>query len=368
MYIVLAATTDLSYDQRMQRTASALAAAGHKVLLIGRKKKKSIPLPTSWIYATERISCFFEKGKLFYIEFNLRLFLKLIRCNADVLCCADLDTMVAGSMAKRLKGCKLVYDAHEFFTEVPELSNRGLVKTIWEIVGNMTVPSADLCYTVGQKLADILSAKYKRQFAFVRNMPTKYSGMVTVPAQNVTNEPYFIYTGAVNAGRGIALLIEVFAGLPYRLVVAGDGDLLQQMKALHITRYPEAKVDFTGYLTPEALRNLTSGAIAGFNLLEADCLNYTYSLANKFFDYVMAGIPQICIKLPEYEALNEEYEVALLTGHDAFEVSKNIQKLIDDKELQEKLRLNCMQAAKVWNWENEQKKLLRLIDTLQHKL
>lgn len=52
----------------------------------------------------------------------------------------------------------------------------------------------------------------------------------------------------------------------------------------------------------------------GINLLTDEGLSYRYSLANKFFDYVHAGIPQICIAFPEYKKLNVEHEVALLTN------------------------------------------------------
>ena len=47
-------------------------------------------------------------------------------------------------------------------------------------------------------------------------------------------------------------------------------------------------------------------------LFENNGLNQYYSLANRFFDYIMAGVPQVCVDYPEYKVLNDEFEIASL--------------------------------------------------------
>ena len=76
-HIVFTVTTDLSYDQRMIKICSSLAKAGYEVTLVGRKRRSSIAIvPTT--YKQKRLFCFFDKGKLFYAEYNLRLFFYLL--------------------------------------------------------------------------------------------------------------------------------------------------------------------------------------------------------------------------------------------------------------------------------------------------
>jgi uncharacterized protein (DUF302 family) len=65
---------DLSYDQRMQRICSSLASAGYDVTLVGRKLKSSKELKNQ-LFKQMRLKCFINKGKFFYLEYNIRLFL-----------------------------------------------------------------------------------------------------------------------------------------------------------------------------------------------------------------------------------------------------------------------------------------------------
>ena len=71
--LIFTVTTDLTYDQRMIRICTSLANAGYNVTLVGRKLKASLPLTTQ-PFLQKRLFCFFEKGKLFYAEYNIRLF------------------------------------------------------------------------------------------------------------------------------------------------------------------------------------------------------------------------------------------------------------------------------------------------------
>ena len=43
-HITFTVTTDLTYDQRMIRICTSLAAAGYAITLVGRKLQSSIPL------------------------------------------------------------------------------------------------------------------------------------------------------------------------------------------------------------------------------------------------------------------------------------------------------------------------------------
>ncbi len=146
-----------------------------------------------------------------------------------------------------------------------------------------------------------------------------------------------------------------------QLVLAGEGDLSlllhQKSKDLGL----DDRVLFLGYVKPEDLKNLTAKAWLGLNLLENRGLSYYYSLANKFFDCVQAGVPVLTMDFPEYRALNEQHEVAILLEELSPEsVATAIRALLNDTDLYEKLRQNCLVARQEWNWEQEQKTLLEI--------
>ena len=185
MKLVFTVTNDLQYDQRMQRICSALSAEGHEVTLVGRVRKTSTTLHTT-TYQQIRLACWFEKGKLFYLEFNLRLFGWLFfQKGFDVYTGIDLDTLMPCLGVARMKGKKCYYDAHEYFSEVPEVVDRPLIKRIWEMVARLCIPRVDRAYTVGPALAQIFQERYGIPFQVVRNVP-----ICTAAHQNISTSTH----------------------------------------------------------------------------------------------------------------------------------------------------------------------------------
>lgn len=364
MKLVFSVTNDLRYDQRMQRICSALSGVGHEVTLVGRLRRHSPTLPER-PYQQVRLNCFFEKGKLFYLEYNLRLLLWLLWQNFDVYTGIDLDTILPNLLVAKLKGKKCFYDAHEYFSEVPEVVDRPIIKAIWEGVAQLCIPRVDRAYTVGPALAQVFQERYGKPFAAVRNVPTRSTPPSTSERFNSSTErPVLLYQGVLNAGRGLEIAIEAMQRIDGAVLwLAGEGDLSNQLRQLTQDLHVEEKVRFLGYLTPEALRNITKQASIGLNLLENRGLSYYYSLANKAFDYVQAGIPSIQMNFPEYLALQQEHRVFYLINRLEVEVLvQAVEHLLADNELYLALQENCRKAAVEWCWEREKGYLAELYE------
>ena len=121
----------------------------------------------------------------------------------------------------------------------------------------------------------------------------------------------------------------------------------------------EGAVRFLGYLEPDALREHTRNAWLGINLLEAKGQSYWYSLSNKFFDYVHAGLPQLAMDFPEYRRYNEEHEVAILLPEASpGAIAEAIAGLKANPARWQELRANCLRARKAWNWQAVEPELL----------
>ncbi len=357
--ILFTVINDLTYDQRMQRICRSLSKAGYDVTLVGRQLPHSIALPIE-PYKQVRLKCLFNKGKFFYIEYNLRLLFFIIAKKLEVIGAVDADTLMGCTMAGKMKQIKLVLDAHEYFPYVPELNNRPLASNIWKMVERMCIPAMDQCYTVGQKLAEQYSKEYGKPFQVIRNLPYKQtSGSLTEKT-----EKFILYQGALNEGRGLEELLEAIEIMDVKLKIAGEGDLSnklrQKTRQLGITH----KVEFLGYLKPAELRELTAKAFIGYNLLNAASWSYYYSLSNKFFEYIQAGIPCITNSFPEYEAINEEHEVAWLTELKVEKIQEAIEELFNNSSLYQRLQNNCKAAAEVYNWEQEEQQLLKVYESL----
>ncbi len=359
--IVCTVTNDLITDQRMQRIATTLQENGYDVTLVGRELKDKYETDP-YVFNTHRIKCLFNNGFLFYAEYNVRLFLYLIFHSYDIINSVDLDTVIAGIFASKIMGKKVVLDAHEDFIESPEIVNRPKVKRFWSLIEKFAFSRVQLLYTVSGSIAEKFSKRYNREVGLIRNMPESKDRQVL---QKKSQKFVVLYQGALNIGRAIPQLIEAFQELDMELWLAGDGDLkadiLRQIDELGI----QDKVKYLGKLKPEELRLVTQQADLGVNLLEHLGESYYYSLANKFFDYVMAEIPQVCIDFPEYRRLNTEFEVAVLLDNvKPLTIREKLQNLRVNSTLLEKLTSNCRLAKKSWNWETEEKKLIEYYQAL----
>lgn len=354
--IICTVTNDLSYDQRMQRICKSLSSAGYNVLLVGRKQKHSISL-LSQDFRQRRLYCFFSKGIMFYAEYNIRLFIFLLFQKASIFCAIDLDTILPVFFISIIKNKKRVYDAHELFTEQIEIVSRPLMHHFWKIIEKFMVPRFEYGYTVNGFIQQELNKQYKVNYVVIRNLPICSS--LKISSANHQSNRLIIYQGAVNKGRCFETLIPAMKQVNGHLIICGNGNYFKQVKMLIKDNNLGEKVELKGYLTPQALRQLTPEAMIGLTLFESSGLNQYHSLSNRFFDYIMAGIPQICMAYPEYKIINEKYEVAMLiedSEEDTIAIALN--NLLSNTVVYTMLQENCLKARTILNWEKEENNLI----------
>lgn len=352
--IYLAVTTDLSFDQRMIRICGSLAKAGYEVILVGRRKSNSAPLlPTP--YYQKRLNCFFEKGKLFYAEYNTRLFFYLLFKRMDAICAVDLDTILPCYYISKLKKIKNIFDAHEYFSEQKEIVTRPRIYRIWRWIEKKYMPRFKSGYTVSLSIANAFREKYAVSYEVIRNLPLPKPDN----SGTATGKKIILYQGAINEARGLEYLIPAMRHIDAKLHLYGDGNFVMQANEIIRLNNLQEKVFIKNQLLPEELDNITQQAYIGINLVENTGFNQYYSLANKFFDYIQHGIPQVSMNYPEYSRINEQYHIALLIGElNVPVVEKAITRLLTDEKLYTELKNNCLKAKKELNWQEEEKKLL----------
>lgn len=364
----------MTYDQRMQRICTTLAEANYEVLLVGRKLANSKKLEP-FSFQTKRLYCFFKKGAKFYAEYNIRLFLFLFFNRFDAVCSIDLDTILSGFYVAKWKRKIQIYDAHEYFTEVPELVERPKVKAIWERIADKTIPNIRYAYTVGEGLRKIFTERYGVPFGVFRNVPFAITKEIeTTEIQRVINvyniqkmaKKVILYQGALNDGRGLEETIKAMQFIDNaELWLAGEGDLSEQLRQLTKDLKLEKKVKFLGFVLPNDLKAITQLSDIGLNLLKNKGLSYYFSLANKCFDYIQAEKPALHRNFPEYQAINEAFDVSILLADLETETIVNaLKKLLDNPLIYNQLKENCHKAKTVYTWEKEGAKLVEFYNAI----
>ena len=351
--IYFTVTNDLDTDQRMIRICTSLAHQGYEIMLVGRQLGNPAS-PEQLPFDRKKLRCLFNKGFLFYAEYNVRLLVYLLFKKIDLVCAIDLDTVVPCYCISRIKKIPRVYDAHELFCEMKEVVTRPRVHSFWKGLEKYFVPRFAKGYTVSDAIAKEFSRMYGSDYAVIRNLP------VLREFQSTGKKPQSIlYQGAVNQGRCFETLIPAMAIVDAVLIICGDGNFLQQARAL-VTKYSlENKVLFEGRKSPAVLRDYTLNASIGVTLFENNGLSNYLSLGNRFFDYMHAGIPQLCVNFPSYNEINGQYEVALLINDaDPASIAVGLNRLLHDEELYQRLTGNAMEARKIFNWQNEEKILI----------
>ncbi len=357
-HITICSTSFAEYDRRMQRIADVLIDDGYDVSWVCRSKSKLIANKKVRLVVVHPM---FSGGVLFYFWYNVLIFIKLIFSKSSLIYAVDMDTVLPCYVACKLKKIKLVFDAHEYFSEVPELQHKKLKQRIWEYLANSICPKIKNNITVSSSLAELFEKKYQTPYTLIRNIP--FSKKKISQSQNKTD---IVYLGVINQGRGIELAIQAMPYFPdKKLTIIGGGDLMKEMERLANKLEVNHQVSFLGFVAPEKIHQILSDAWIGINMLDNLSLSYYYSLANKFFDYANANLPSVNMDFPEYRSLMSEYKTGVLAQkYDLSSLKEAIQKL-ENPVFYKKCVENCIEAKKHWNWEKESKKLVGFMKNLQ---
>ena len=364
MKVILCVTNDVITDRRVTRIACSLMKIFDTVTVVGRFIPKAVEMPLI-PFGVKRMRLLFRKKFLFYTEYNIRLFFYLLFSKADIIVANDLDTLPAAFYAARFLKCHLVYDSHEFFTEVPELAGRPFIRNIWLMIERLLLPSLINCYTVSDSIANAYNKLYGIGMKVIRNLPYK-NQCLKAGNRMPGGDKVLLYQGSLNKGRGLELVIRAIPFMDnVRLLLVGTGDIETKLKRLVSELNVQSSVEFAGRVRPEDLPEFALRADAGISLERPEGLSYIYSLPNKLFDYIQSGLPVVVSDLPEMSAVVQKYGAGKVTAADDPEkLGSEIMDFLNDAELLQDIRKRLVKAAEELCWENEEDKLLDIYKNL----
>jgi len=362
--VIVSVSNDLATDQRVKKVCNSLRALNLEILLVGRLLADSMELNRP--YQCKRMKLYFNKGALFYAEYNIRLFFLLLFSKVDIYHSNDLDTLLANYLASRIRRKPLIYDSHEYFTGVPEIQNKPLVKGIWLFIEKWIFPKLKYIFTVNPSIAQLYKDEYHKDLLIMRNMPVKQDlGKGKTKAElGLPEDKHIIITqgAGINIDRGIEEAVEAMQYLNDTcFVIVGNGDVVPQLKERVKELNLEEVVIFKGRMPYSEMMQYTQHAELGLTLDKDTNINYRFSLPNKVFDYIHAGVPVLASKVVEVKKIIEDYQVGLLIdNHEPKHIAEQIKKALNDQELRMLWQQNIIRATEELHWGHEEVSLQKV--------
>ncbi len=335
----------------------------------------------------ERISSFLPRSKFlnkcysrlikpFYemTAFEYFMLEKISQFEADVYHAHDFPCLKAAVYAARKRKIPLIYDAHEIYYSQRMFPDAVQQKYFKE--EKKYIKYADIVITVNQFISDIMAKQYKTTPEVIMNcaeMPVNFN-----PAESyrllknkikvAADWKIILYQGWLSPERNIEALIKGVRFLPDKccLVIIGYGEYEGMLRKIASEEKVQEKIFFLGKISPDEILHYTAGADIGVIPYLPIDENHRYCSPNKFFEYILAGIPVITNNSFFFRAMNEKYGVVHTI--DTFSPEKFAQavtEMLFNKSKFNEMKNNCYKAAKELNWDVEGKKLLSVYNRLK---
>ena len=364
---------DLRFDFRVFREADALRGAGHEVVLV--TSDFGGQLPSVWEdFELRRIPLDRSRSlRRTYPVFWHRATSLAAGTRADVYHAHDLDTLWPSARAAARRGSRLVYDSHELFAEQSSLVHRPGIRGFWRWLERRLIRRVDRVLTVSSAIAENLEQTYglERPPVLVRNLPPFREPVAGDSLRRALGlvgdtDPLVLYQGGFLTENGLADQITAMSRIEVgRLVLLGSGPMEEALRRQVAALGLHDRVRFLPRLPFPQLHALTCGADLGLCVIKPTGNSFLWSMPNKLFEYLMAGLPVLAGDTPEIRRVIEDTGAgALVDPEDPDAIADGIRELLTDEGRRRRMGEAALRSAERYCWEREAPHLLEAYEQL----
>lgn len=293
---------------------------------------------------------------------------------ADIYHAHDLNTLIPAYWAAKKTNAKTVYDSHELFTEI-QIWGR-IERYFYRKLEAFIIKRVDKVITINNSIAGELVKRYHIEYPkVIVNCPpplkhgeaNAYDSVLRNAAGIPLDKRLVLYQGGFTQYRGLEELIEAFTYLDesFCLVFMGYGKIRNELEVIVYSKGLNNRIKFLPAVPQIELLKYTSSADLGVIPYKPVSLNNYYTLPNKLFEYINAGIPIIASDLPELRRIIKGYDIGyLFDPYKSESIADAIKYVFSDKERYAAIKANTSKAAGEYNWNKESKKLLECYSLL----
>jgi glycosyltransferase involved in cell wall biosynthesis len=360
-------------DSRVLKESISLQNAGYKVQVVALHEdplEEYEQVQNISVHRVKLKSRRWSKQKAVQLLKYIELVYQVVKQyqGSDILHCNDLNALPIGVFIKKFfnRDAKVVYDAHEYETELNNL--KGTQKKLATWLERRLIKYVDSVITVSDAIANEYVKLYdiEKPVLVLNTPPYKEIKKKNIFRETLgikENQIIFLYQGGLSKGRGIEILLETFKTIDNEnavIVFMGYGPLESLIQA---TSKEYKNIYFHEAVAPDILLDYTSSADFGFLFYENTCLNHYYCSPNKMFEYLMAEIPVIVSNLYEMKRLVELNKIGTVAKENTL---NGLKKAIEEAVIldKNKLKENIQKLKMIYNWEEQEKVLLEVYENL----
>ena len=327
-------------------------------------------IPVKFPFPLRQIKVPFKSGPLKFFWFNFALLLHILFRKYEIIHLRGLWVVPAVLIRQLFNPSRLIYDAHEYFPGLGIYQKRPLRKNLWLWFERRIAPLLDELITVSEPIAERYRLLYPliKHISIIRNVPDyhKPKRPESPEYQLSCARPLILFHGYFMPHRGLENLIKAVARLPQvTLLLVGEGMIETTLRELVQTLDLDERIIFHPFVPNHLIVDFASQADIAATLLEPISENHKFALPNKFFEYIMAGVPVLASNIPTMEEYVPRYKVGLtVNAENPADIAEGIDAMLSDPKQLKKWKENCATAAKELCWEEEQKYLFKIYTEL----
>ncbi|GHO84840.1 glycosyltransferase [Dictyobacter formicarum] len=376
-------------NYRVMNDARALRAAGYQVTIVDVIARCDQQLTAEWvdgIYIQHVcapgwfVPAHFKPW--FLVKFcvlMIRCFVRLLGVRADIYHAHVEHAFLATYLVARLRKKGLIFDTPELTMFGPAIQRWPRLRWLAIHCIRWLSRSCDSYITGSPRYVPVLSRLYgTARVLLLRHIPPHHESIRNTRLQQKLGLPAHmriaLYQGNLQADRGLDLLVRA---VPYlapdiTIVLLGDGydATALELAALIQREQLGERIKLLPAVPYAELLDWTSSADLGLLLLPpTHSLSIRYCLPNKFFEYLMAGLPILSARLDAISDMIHRYHVGhVLDELTPASVGQAINTLLADRDLWQTMHANALAAiAHGLTWEEEATKLINLYQAIGFK-
>jgi len=287
----------------------------------------------------------------------------------DVVHANDGNTLASAIALRVLSGSRIVYDSHELWLHRNVRPDRWIAPLVEAATERLGVRLADAVITVSPSIARWLQQHYALAEPpfLVRNIPV-WSGRIPDQRQGRLREltglspqdRVISYCGGITSGRGLEETLDALVMLPadVHLVMLGFGSspYLLELRARADRLGIGDRVHVAGPVPGPEVPTALADADLAIVYVRPIVLSYRYSLPNKLFESIHAGLPIVAADLPDCAAMVREHGVGeVFTAGTPTELAAAIGHVLGHPQ---EYRVAARQLAPALDWRVEASQLV----------